>query len=159
MLRISAGALLLLAAVGACETESSPPPAPVPALAARCTMGPAYWRDHVEAWRHLELRMGETYYSREEQVDILRAAPGDNGLVSLAQQLITSHLNLHAGAPPMGLEPTVAAADALVGALVVPPRGEGWRAPAETDAITESLRAFNMGLVGPGPCKSEPAAY
>jgi hypothetical protein len=83
---------------------------------------------------------------------ILQTRPQGNGLVSLSQQLIAARLNIRAGADGAGMERTFVAADALIGSQVVPPRGDGYRAPSETVRVTEELLAFNEGQVGPGAC-------
>jgi hypothetical protein len=143
-------ALALLAGVGAgCGSEA---PAPVAVARAGCTHEAFYWRENAAAWRHYELRMGATYYAQEEQMDILRTRPNGNGLISLSQQLIAAKLNVSAGAKDEGMERTFTAADALIGQLVVPPRGAGFRAPIDTVQITQELIAFNEGSVGPGAC-------
>jgi hypothetical protein len=154
-----AAALALLASVGCGEgVHAGVGPALELATSAGdgCTRQAIYWRDNVAAWRHLELRMGGTFYAQEEQMDILGTKPRGNGLISLSQQLIAAKLNVSAGATPAGMAATFAAADALIGQQVVPPRGEGFRPPIETVQVTEALLAFNEGRVGPGDC-AQPA--
>ena len=140
--------LALLASVGC---DGNPPP-PVAAARAGCTHNSFYWRENLPAWRHYELRMGETYYAQEEQMDILRTRPNGNGLVALAQEFIAAKLNVDAGASGDGMEQTFTAAEAMIGKRVVPPRGDGFLTPLETMAVTDTLFSFNEGRLGPGTC-------
>ena len=89
-------------------------------------------------------------------MSILNAPVSGNGLISLAHQLIGAKLNLANGANPTSIASTVAAADALIGGLVIPPVGAGYLAPSATSAYTQSLDDFNNGLSGPGHCGSTP---
>jgi hypothetical protein len=118
-----------------------------------CTRAAGYWQDHPAAWWHRELQMGLTTYSKEEQLGILQREMAGNGLIAMGQQLIAARLNIAAGASAAGLEATFDQADGLIGDHVIPPRGDGWRAAAETAAVVETLAAFNDGRTGPGPCK------
>jgi hypothetical protein len=75
-----------------------------------------------------------------------------NGLISLAQQLIAVKLNQAAGAAvPASVATAITAADALTGAKVVPPVGNGYLAPASTSALTTVLDTYNNGLTPGGP--------
>lgn len=121
--------------------------------ASACTRTVSYWQDHPAAWWHRELQMGSTTYSKEEQLGILQRASADNGLVRMGQQLIAARLNIAAGAAGAGLEATLDQADQLIGAQVIPPRGDGWRAAEDTAAAVETLAAFNEGRTGPGACR------
>jgi len=76
-----------------------------------------------------------------------------NGLLSLAHQLATAKLNIRYGASaPAGVLAAIAAADALIGNLVVPPVGSGYLNPANTSVLTGILDDFNNGVTGPGHC-------
>jgi hypothetical protein len=123
------------------------------ASASACTRAAGYWQDHPAAWWHRELQMGLTTYSKEEQLGILEREMAGNGLIAMGQQLIAARLNIAAGASAAGLEATFDQADGLIGDQVIPPRGDGWRAAAETTAVVETLAAFNDGRTGPGACK------
>jgi hypothetical protein len=149
-LLLGAGLALLTGVSGGCGGTEAP--APVAVARAGCTHDALYWRENATAWRHYELRMGGTYYAQEEQMDILRTRPNGNGLISLSQQLIAAKLNVAAGATDEGMERTFAGADTLIGPLVVPPRGAGFRAPIDTVQVTQELIAFNEGSIGPGAC-------
>ncbi len=49
----------------------------------------------------------------------------------------------------------IAAADALIGGLVIPPVGGGTLAPSATGALTTTLDNYNQGITGPGHCGDE----
>ncbi len=118
-----------------------------------CTRPANYWHSHPASWWHRELQMGSTTYSKEEQLGILERAATDNGLVGVGQQLIAARLNIAAGVVPTGLETVLDQADVLIGPQIIPPRGDGWRAPTDTATIAETLAAFNEGHTGPGACR------
>jgi hypothetical protein len=70
----------------------------------------------------------------------------------LAHQLIAAKLNVANGADDTAVAAGIAAADALIGGLVVPPVGSGSLASSATSALTETLTSYNEGLIGPGHC-------
>jgi len=71
----------------------------------------------------------------------------------LAHQLIAAKLNIAAGADGSAVSGAIAAADALIGDLVVPPVGTDTLQPADTGALTTTLANFNEGATGPGHCQ------
>ena len=75
-----------------------------------------------------------------------------NGLVSLAHQLIAAKLNIAQGASSAAVAATIAAADAQIGSLVVPPGGAGFLSTASTSSKTQILDNYNNGIIGPGHC-------
>jgi hypothetical protein len=75
-----------------------------------------------------------------------------NGLVILAHQLIAAKLNIANGADPSAVQQAIVDADNMIGALVVPPIGNGYLAPGETSDLTETLTEYNEGTIGPGHC-------
>lgn len=167
---VGLGGVLLALLQGACGAEpppAEPPPAlignvlrapaaPVPvAPDGTCTWGQDDWQAHFASWGPVALGLGNTQYSPQEQLDILRGDVAGNGLVALAQQLISARLNLATGAPRVGMDEALLNADGMIGALVVPPRGGDQLPMAATAALTESLAAFNEGRVGPGPCPQQ----
>ena len=99
--------------------------------------------------------LGTKFYSATQLNQILQNnSVRGNGLISLSHQLITAKLNIFYGASaPQSVVTAIVAADALIGALVVPPIGSGYLAPASTSALTKTLDNFNNGLIGPGHCK------
>jgi cysteine-rich repeat protein len=118
-----------------------------------CTRTQGYWQnpgaDDVVA-----LELGSVAYTADQLAAILDEPVAGNGLVSLAHQLIAAKLNIAVlGADDSDIADEIAAADALIGALVVPPVGDGHLAPGDTSALVDALAAFNEG---PGACAEEP---
>jgi hypothetical protein len=127
-------------------------------LVSECTQG--FWKTHGPAGCNPSLGpnlwpvscfpmlLGTVAYSQAQICSILNQSVGGNGLISLAHQLITTKLN---GCSTSDLTPVladIAAADALIGGLVVPPVGGGFLSPASTSALTETLDDYNNGLLG-----------
>jgi hypothetical protein len=121
-----------------------------------CTLTQGYWKNHASAWPVAELTLGQTTYTKAELLAILRMEVAGNGLVSMSHQLIAARLNIAAGASAAGIQATLDEADALIGALVVPPRGTGSLPTEKTSALNDALTAFNEGRVGPGHCEDGP---
>ena len=111
-------------------------------------MSQGYWKNHPESWsRVTSLALGSVTYTQAQLLAILRQPAHGNGLVSLAHQLIATRLNTLLGALPTQLVALAAEqADALVGALVVPPVGGGRVPPCATRQVTWTLRSFNSDL-------------
>ena len=74
-------------------------------------------------------------------------------MISLAHQLIAAKLNVAKGASSSSIASTIAAADALIGGLVVSPVGSGWLDPSVTSSLTAALANYNEGVTGPGHCE------
>jgi hypothetical protein len=133
-----------------------------------CTRPQDYWRfynpqfcpfvpgdlggNHCVDWRVTSLTLGSVSYTVEDLISILNAPASGNGLLALAHQLIAAKLNVAAGADDSAVATTIAAADALVGGLVVPPVGDGSLDPGVVATYTATLAAFNEGAIGPGAC-------
>jgi len=119
-----------------------------------CTVG--FWKNHPDFWGPCTpIPLGTVSYTKDQLVAILETAVSGNGLVALAHQLIAVKLNVCNGSNPADVLPAIAAADALVGGLVVPPVGAGSLEPAVTSALTETLDRYNNGLLaGVVPCPS-----
>lgn len=120
-----------------------------------CTYTQGFWKNHPGAWPALPggvLMLGSVAYNQAELLAIFDQQPQGNGLVSLAHQLIAAKLNILVGADGSAVAATIAAADTLIGGLVVPPGGAGYLDPAVTDPYTSVLDAYNNGLIGPGHC-------
>jgi hypothetical protein len=133
-------------------------------LVSECTQG--FWKTHgpgachsgnnADVWPAACFPMelgtkndaGSYNYNQTEICSIFLQNTGGNGLISLAHQLATAKLN---GCSTSDLTPvaaTMAAAQALIGNLVVPPVGGGFLAPASTSELTETLDDYNNGLLG-----------
>jgi hypothetical protein len=119
-----------------------------------CTFTVGYWKNHPDAWTVSSLLLGSVSYTKAQLIQILNQPVQGNGLISLAHQLIAAKLNIAQGADPTAVSSTIAAADAQIGSLVVPPIGSGFLTPGSTSANTQVLDDFNNGLTGPGHCGS-----
>jgi len=126
-----------------------------------CTLTQGFWKTHTglgaqaDAWPALPggtLALGSVNYTKAQLISIFNTAPKGNGLITLAHQLIAAKLNILNGADPTAISATIAAADALIGALVVPPVGSGFLAPSAVSALVTALDDFNTGDTGPGHC-------
>ncbi|HZR04815.1 MAG TPA: hypothetical protein VFA61_03185 [Candidatus Udaeobacter sp.] len=117
-----------------------------------CTYTQGYWRNHPDAWPVTSLTLGTVIYQAAELMAILDNPAQGNGLSILAHQLIATKLNIANGADSSAVQQAVTDADNMIGALVVPPIGEGYLAPAQTGDLTETLTEYNEGTIGPGHC-------
>lgn len=121
-----------------------------------CTYTQGYWKNHPEVWPVTNLTLGTVNYTAAQLLSILNTPVGGNGLISLAHQLIAAKLNFAGGANPATIAVTIAAADAQIGGLVIPPVGGGFLSPASTSVKTQAIDDYNNGLTGPGHCGSTP---
>lgn len=125
-----------------------------------CTYTQGYWKTHgpvptgnnVNEWPVNSLQLGSVLYTDLELQAILDKPAAGNGLIVLAHQLIAAKLNVANGADPTDVAAAIAAADLLIGGLVVPPAGSGYLAPGLTSGLVATLTAYNEGLTGPGHC-------
>jgi hypothetical protein len=117
-----------------------------------CTYSQGYWRNHPNAWPVTSLALGTVTYQAAELMSILDNPARGNGLVILTHQLIAAKLNIANGADPSAVQQTITDADNMIGALVVPPIGNGYLAPGQTGDLTETLTEYNEGTIGPGHC-------
>jgi len=120
-----------------------------------CTMSQGYWKNHEEDWPVGGLTLGSVAYAKSELLSVLTTPVAGNGLISLAHQLIGAKLNIANGANGSAISSTIAAADAMIGSLVVPPVGAGNLAPGTTSALVTALTNYNEGITGPGHCQSQ----
>jgi hypothetical protein len=67
--------------------------------------------------------------------------------------LIAAKLNIANGTDGSAIAGAIAAADELIGSLVVPPVGSGYLSPYATSALVTTLTNYNEGVTGPGSCK------
>lgn len=117
------------------------------------TLGQGYWKNHGDLWPVSSLTLGTTSYTKAQLISILNEDPGHgptaNGLIILSYQLIAAKLNRANGVPNTNnVDAQIAAADALIGALVVPPVGSGYKAPNLVGTIKDALEAFNQSCSG-----------
>jgi hypothetical protein len=120
-----------------------------------CTLTQGYWKNHADAWPVSSLTLGTVSYTQSQLLAILGQPVAGNGLISLAHQLIAARLNIATGASGSAISSSIAAADALIGGLVVPPVGSGVLAPATTSALVTALDNYNQGITGPGHCEDQ----
>ena len=139
-----------------------------------CTFTQGYWKTHgptgcvtgnnSNEWPVTSLMLGSVSYTDAKLCCILNKPAGGNGLISLAHQLIAAKLNVANGASCSAANSAIAAADALIGSLVVPGNpgsctgGSGSLAPGVTSGLTSTLDDFNNGALSscPGHCESVP---
>ena len=110
-----------------------------------CVRGQGYWKNHPDQWPVTELQLGNVTYTQEQLLAILHEPVRGNGLLILAHQLIAAKLNIAAGADPSCIQDAIAAADALIGDLVIPPIGDGYLAPRDVASLAGLLGQFNEG--------------
>ena len=117
-----------------------------------CTLTQGYWKNHADAWPVSSLKLGAVTYTKVELLAILKTPVKGNGLIQLAHQLIAAKLNVAAGADDADIKAAIDQADALIGSLICPPKGEGKLKTSDTSGIEGKLGAFNEGNIGPGHC-------
>lgn len=111
-----------------------------------CVHSQGYWKNHSSSWPVNSLILGSVSYTKTQLLSILNKSTGGNGLISMSKQLIAAKLNIANGAQPTStLLNTITAADAQIGALVVPPVGSGHLSPSSTSSKTQKLDDFNNG--------------
>jgi hypothetical protein len=133
-----------------------------------CTFTQGYWKTHNPLvcnsdpgsplciqWPVSDVTLGNVDYDISQLVAIFNQPAAGNGLISLAHQLIAAKLNIANGADSTDIAADVAAADALIGNMVVPPVGTDSLAPSVTSTLVTSLTNYNEGATGPGHCSDE----
>jgi hypothetical protein len=126
-----------------------------------CTLTQGYWKTHGPSasgnneneWDVTNLTLGTVNYSDVQLQAIFDTPAAGNGLISLAHQLIAAKLNQANGASTAAVDSAIAAADALIGSLVIPPVGGGSLPNSSTSSLTAVLTQYNEGLIGPGHCE------
>lgn len=138
----------LFCATAACPVEES------------CTFTQGYWKTHgpiptgnnTNEWPVTGLTLGTVNYTDLQLQAIFDTPAAGNGLISLAHQLIAAKLNIANGADGSSVAGAIAAADALIGGLVVPPVGTGSLPNSATSSLNSTLTSFNEGALGPPHC-------
>lgn len=120
-----------------------------------CTLTLGFWKNHAADWPVSSLTLGSVTYTQAQLLSILNAPVKGNGLISLAHQLIAAKLNIADGASDTDIATAIADADALIGALVVPPVGSGSLATSAVSSLVTALNNYNNGITGPGHCDSD----
>jgi cysteine-rich repeat protein len=126
------------------------------AVIADCTLTQGYWKNHPQAWAVTSLKLGNLSYNQTQLLAIFNTPVKGNGLIDLAHQLIAAKLNVAQGASASSISGAIAAADSLIGSLVVPPIGTGSLKTGATSALTGALDGYNSGATGPGHCGDAP---
>jgi cysteine-rich repeat protein len=121
-----------------------------------CTYTQGYWKNHADAWPVDSVELGSVSYSKAEALAIFATPVRGNGLIALAHQLIAAKLNVAAGADDSAIADAIAAADAAIGSLVVPPGGSGSMSTEAAAELVAALDAYNNGVSGPGHCGDQP---
>ena len=121
-----------------------------------CVRGQGYWKNHPDQWPVTDLQLGNVSYTQEQLLAILHQPVRGNGLLILAHQLIAAKLNIAAGADPSCIQDTIAAADALIGDLVIPPVGDGYLSPRDVGSLAGILGQFNEGEMCAPACEGSP---
>jgi len=122
-----------------------------------CVRGQGFWKNHPDQWPVTELQLGNVTYTQQQLLDILHQPVRGNGLLILAHQLIAAKLNIAAGADPSCIQETIAAADALIGDLVIPPVGNGYLRPRDAAPLAGILGDFNEGGMCAPACEGQPS--
>jgi len=117
-----------------------------------CLFTQGYWKNHESAWPVSSLMLGTVSYTKAQLLSILNTPAQGNGLIFLAHQLIATKLNIAGGASGAAIAATVAAADALIGSLVVPPVGSGYLDPSSASDLTNTMDDYNNGELGTETC-------
>jgi hypothetical protein len=102
------------------------------------------------------LQLGNVTYNRQQLQSILETEVRINGLVSLAHQEIAAKLNIAHGANGSCIAQTLAAVDALIGNLVIPPVGNGYLRPRDVSGYESILDQYNEGFLCSPPCGEQP---
>jgi hypothetical protein len=100
-----------------------------------------------------QLQLGNVTYNRQQLQSILESDVRTNGLVSLAHQEIAAKLNIANGADGSCIQQTLAAVDALIGNLVVPPVGNGFLLPRDVSGYVSTLTQYNEGFLCAPTCE------
>jgi len=117
-----------------------------------CTRTQGYYKNKPEQWAVQSLTLGTVTYTKANLLSIFNTSVRGNGLVSLSHQLIAAKLNAAAQTTvPASVATAIAAADALISGLVVPPVGSGSLSTSSTSSLTATLDAYNNGLTPGGP--------
>jgi hypothetical protein len=103
-----------------------------------------------------QLQLGNNTYNQQQLLSILNNPVVSNGLVSLAHQEIAAKLNIANGADGSCIQQTLAAADAAIGNLVIPPVGNGFLPPAEVSGYVSALTRYNEGYLCSPHCVPPP---
>ena len=138
------------------EGAQAAAPMPEPGKASNCTYGIGYWKNHPDAWPVTLLTLGGVTYSQSQLLDILNTEPKGDATYILAHQLVAAKLNVAQGADDSAVASTIADADNWLSAHELGSKPSGSERSAGIE-YSETLDAYNNGLIGPGHCGDAPA--
>lgn len=131
-----------------------------------CTYTQGFWKTHgpvptgsndymwPQSVKDNGLMLGTVNYSADQLLQIFNRSAAGNGLVALAHQLIAAKINVAYGAQAsVEVLAQMAAADVLIGSLVIPPIGVGSLPNSATGSLITSLTSFNEGNAGVPHCQ------
>jgi hypothetical protein len=96
----------------------------------------------------MPMLLGTNLYTQSQLLAIFNTPAQGNGLIFLAHQLIATKLNQCNGSDISPVVADMAAADALIGGLLIPPVGGGYLAPNSASTLTGTLDDYNNGFLG-----------
>jgi hypothetical protein len=107
------------------------------------------------------LPLGNRSYTVDEVDAILHYGNGcqghANGLLILAKALIIAKLNVNCNhAPDDCISQTIADSDVVIGALVIPPVGNGCMSQQSTSNLVVIFNQYNYGQMCAPPCFDPP---
>jgi len=132
-----------------------------------CVYGQGYWKNHgpmpsgnneyvwTQSVKDNGLLLGTVSYTALELQTIMQTPGATNGLIKLAHQLIAAKLNIANGADGSSIADTIAAADALIGSLIIPPVGSGSLTNAAVATLNDALENYNSGDGGVSYCSDQ----
>jgi hypothetical protein len=101
---------------------------------------------NFDQWCEETVELGNERYTQDELKQIAAQPPNSpNGLVQLARELFATKVALACNSDPSCIKDIVAAADMLIGDLVVPPIGDGFLPPSSVNNFVLALRDYNQG--------------
>lgn len=132
------------------QTPTPDAPTPTPIIYG-CTYTLGYWKNHPDAWPVDSIGVGSISLSKSAAIDVLKLPTHGDATLILAQQLIPAKLNVLIGANPIAIGDTIQQADALLSQFPLGSSPQGGSRDSLI-ALSETLDAFNNGLLGPPHC-------
>lgn len=118
-----------------------------------CVAPLEFWKTHRSSWLVSSLVVGSVKYKAKQILEILNEPAGENGLTSLAHQLIAAELNVAGGAGMRDVTWTyILNAHAMIGEKKIPPVGDDSLSPRDVSRNAHRLSLYNEGREGPPAC-------
>ena len=121
---------------------------PIPTKDTNCVFPSEYWKEHPELW--LDLLVGNSIYSKDD-VELIFDDPSPNIQQMLLMQLYLANLNIFSGADPVIIQDVISHANQWLQENLPDEQLSG-EARSVAVQLTQTLAAFNTGLIGPGYC-------